>query len=67
MSLVVCSSAAVWKGARGKNVELGLSVGVLHFKRNSFVVIHIARLLPNTFVTTALHRAVWEVLDALPK
>lgn len=32
MSLVVCSPAAVWKGARGKNVELGLSVGELHFK-----------------------------------
>lgn len=41
MSLVVCSPAAVWKGARGKNVELGLSVGELHFKNAIlFVVIH---------------------------
>lgn len=58
MSLVVCSPAAVWKGARGKNVELGLSVGELHFKCSSFVVTGIARLPPNKFVTTTLDRAV---------
>lgn len=49
MSLVVCSPAAVLKGAHGRNVELGLSVGVLHFDCNSFVITRIARVLPNKF------------------